>query len=268
MTALHARVVPFSTEPRNVPHAHRIVQRRRYHVVFLWMKLRAHDVMNVSRQCGNTLPGLPVPDKNGLVVGGAQDPGTNFVELDGSNIVKMFGKCKQTLPHLVVPHLNVEVVAPRHEQRLSGVEAHSPHRTFMFVKAVDKKLSAIVPQLNHARVETGEQPRAGRVKRQSFHPGGLGFEFYQHVCFRLTRSNAHLLLSLVHLPSLQQSRSSHSHKCNPPLFSLSLSFSFFFTLSSLLSPSLPLSPFPSLSPSLSISLYLSSSLSLSLVFAV
>lgn len=41
-----------------------------------------HDVMVVARQDGDTLSTLPVPNANGLVVGGGQDPGMLVVEVD------------------------------------------------------------------------------------------------------------------------------------------------------------------------------------------
>lgn len=41
-----------------------------------------HDVVVVARQDGDTLSTLPVPNANGLVVGGGQDPGMLVVEVD------------------------------------------------------------------------------------------------------------------------------------------------------------------------------------------
>lgn len=45
--------------------------------------------MGVSGQYGQTMAGLPVPDANGLVVAGADDPGVLVVEGDRADVIQV-----------------------------------------------------------------------------------------------------------------------------------------------------------------------------------
>ena len=57
--------------------------------------------MVVTGEDGDALARLPVPDSDGLIVGGGEDPGMFVVEVDGTDVVEMAVKGEETAPRLV-----------------------------------------------------------------------------------------------------------------------------------------------------------------------
>ena len=72
------------------------------------MELGAHHVVVVARQDGDTLPALPVPDPDRLVVTGGEDPGVLVVEHRGPDVVQVAQQGEDAASLLVVPHLERE----------------------------------------------------------------------------------------------------------------------------------------------------------------
>jgi len=64
----------------------------------------------VTGQNGYAGARLPVPDADGLVVAGADNPGVLVVELDGADVVEMSEESEEAPVELVVPDLNLVIV--------------------------------------------------------------------------------------------------------------------------------------------------------------
>ena len=111
------------------------------------MERGAHHVVVVARQHRDAGAGLPVPDADGLVVGGTDDPGVLVVELDGADVVQVAQQREQAPPQLVVPDLNFVVIAPGNEQGLGAVEVHPTHRSIVLIKPVYEGAHTVIPQL-------------------------------------------------------------------------------------------------------------------------
>lgn len=62
--------------------------------------------MVVTGENADAGAGLPVPDSDGLIVRGGQDPGIFRVEECRSNVIKMPEQGEDASLLLVVPHLN------------------------------------------------------------------------------------------------------------------------------------------------------------------
>jgi hypothetical protein len=116
-------------QARDVPHAHRLIERRRDDEILLEVEVGAHDVVVVARQHGDADARLPVPDANRLVVAGRQNPRILVVKLHRANVVEVAEQREQAATLLVVPHFDLVVVAARHKQRLRVVKANAAHRT-------------------------------------------------------------------------------------------------------------------------------------------
>ena len=72
------------------------------------MEHAAHDVVVVAGEDGDAVAALPVPDADGLVVGGREDPGVLVVEHGGPDVVEVAHQVEQAPLLLVVPHLEEE----------------------------------------------------------------------------------------------------------------------------------------------------------------
>ena len=72
------------------------------------MEHAAHDVVVVSGEDGDAVAALPVPDADGLVVGGGEDPGVLVVEHRGPDVVQVAHQVEQATLLLVVPHLGTK----------------------------------------------------------------------------------------------------------------------------------------------------------------
>lgn len=103
-------------------------------MVLAGMELGAHHVVIVAGEDGDAGPGLPVPDADGLVVGGAQNPGIFMVEGCGSDVVQVAEEGEDAPTLLEVPHLDLEVIATGDEKRLLAVETDSSYRSIVFVE--------------------------------------------------------------------------------------------------------------------------------------
>ena len=66
--------------------------------------------MIVTGQNGDAGARLPVPDADGLVVAGADNPGVLVVELDGADVVEVSEESEEAPVELVVPDLNLVIV--------------------------------------------------------------------------------------------------------------------------------------------------------------
>ena len=62
--------------------------------------------MVVPGEDADASPGLPIPDPDGLVVRGGENPGVLVVEHSRADVVQVAQKSEQTTPQLVVPHLS------------------------------------------------------------------------------------------------------------------------------------------------------------------
>ena len=69
------------------------------------MEHAAHDVVVVPCEDGDAVSALPVPDADGLVVGGGEDPGVLVVEHRRPDVVQVAHQVEQAALLLVVPHL-------------------------------------------------------------------------------------------------------------------------------------------------------------------
>ena len=72
------------------------------------MELGTHDIVVVAGEDADARPGLPVPDSDGLIIGGRQDPGVLVVEHRRTNVVQMTKQLEQAAFLLVVPNLKGE----------------------------------------------------------------------------------------------------------------------------------------------------------------
>eukprot|EP00965_Chrysotila_dentata_P212747 6187225-Pleurochrysis_carterae.AAC.3 len=149
-----AAILSSAVTPRNVPHAHGLVERGREHQVVLRVELRAHDVVVVPGEHRDAAARLPVPDADRLVVGGRDNPRVLDVELD--------------------------LVAAGDEERLHLVEADTAHRPVVLVEAVEQRAHAVVPKLHDAIVQAREHPRPLRMKGEALHAVRLGLKLGQH----------------------------------------------------------------------------------------
>ena len=94
------------------------------------MKIGAHDVVVVASEHSDAGARLPVPNANGLIVRGRQNPRVFVVKLNGANVVEVTEQREEATTLLVVPDLDFVVVAARHKERLRRVEAHAAHRAY------------------------------------------------------------------------------------------------------------------------------------------
>ena len=69
------------------------------------MEHAAHDVVVVPSEDRDAVAALPVPDADGLVVGGREDPGVLVVEHRRPDVVQVAHQVEQATLLLVVPHL-------------------------------------------------------------------------------------------------------------------------------------------------------------------
>jgi len=72
---------------------------------------------------------LPVPDANGLVVTGGNNPRQFVVELDSAYVVDVSVKREHALLGFIAPNLDQVVITSRHEHRLGVVEVDATYRT-------------------------------------------------------------------------------------------------------------------------------------------
>ena len=93
------------------------------------MELSTVDIVVVSGEDGDTTPGLPVPDTDGLIVGTTNDPWILVVEKHCAHIIQVSSESELASTSLVVPHLDLVVVSCRHKQRLRGMESNTADRT-------------------------------------------------------------------------------------------------------------------------------------------
>ena len=110
-----ARLCQLLPEHREIPKPYRIVERCGNDQIFLWVELRAHDVVAMSRDDVHTGPALVIPDAHGLVVAGRQYPRQFVMEEGRPYVVYVPLQGKLTSLLLQVPHLHHAVVAPRNE---------------------------------------------------------------------------------------------------------------------------------------------------------
>lgn len=138
---------------------------------------------------------LPVPDSNGLIIGGGQNPRKLVVEEDGSHVVEMAVECEEASPSLIRPDFDLVIVTTRYKERLCFVEVDAADRPIMLLKSIDQCAHPVIPELDGGGVEGDEDPwsrgsmpdqfseyyrsrRGGtqlpfRMKRDSFGPGRL-----------------------------------------------------------------------------------------------
>lgn len=125
----------------------------------------AHDVVVVTGEDGDAGAALPVPDADGLVVGGGDDPGLLRVEVDGADIVEVAVEGEEASTVLVVPDLDLVVVSAGDEEGLGRVEVDSAYGSVVFLEAVYEDAHLKVPQLDRARVERRGEEGQPRVER-------------------------------------------------------------------------------------------------------
>lgn len=74
------------------------------------MELCTHNVVVVTGEDGDARSALPIPDANGLIVGGTEYPRVFMVEEDGADVVEMAVEGKETLTSFVVPDFDLVIV--------------------------------------------------------------------------------------------------------------------------------------------------------------
>lgn len=117
-----AHLAALLLQPRNVPHADRLVQRGADDQVLLGMELRTHHVMVVARKHGDAFSALPIPDADVLVIRTTDNPRILRMELNGANIVEVSHQREKRTLVVVVPHAYLVVISSRDEERLRRVE--------------------------------------------------------------------------------------------------------------------------------------------------
>ena len=61
-----------------------------------WMELRTHDVVVGTSEDSDAFARLPIPNTEGLVIRGTDDPWILMVELNSTNLIQMIKQCKDT----------------------------------------------------------------------------------------------------------------------------------------------------------------------------
>lgn len=72
---------------------------------------------------------LPVPDSDGLVVTGGNNPGQVVVELDSANVVNVPVEREHAFLRLVAPNLDQVIVTSGYKHGLGVVEVNATYRT-------------------------------------------------------------------------------------------------------------------------------------------
>ena len=129
------------------------------------MELGAHHIVVVACQDRDAAPALPVPDADGLVVRGGEDPWVLMVKHRGADVIQVAEQVEEATLLLVVPHLDLVVVPAGDKEGLLVVEADAPDRALVLVKLLQEGAHAVVPKLDHSVVQTGgrksHQPSEG-----------------------------------------------------------------------------------------------------------
>lgn len=118
------------------------------------MELGTHNVVVVASEDANAGAALPVPDADGLVVRGAQDPWILVVEECCADVIQVPQQSEDAAFLLVIPHLDLVVVAAGDEQGLLVVEADAAHWTIVLIKFVQQRAHPVVPELDDTIVQT------------------------------------------------------------------------------------------------------------------
>jgi len=145
------------------------------------MELGAHHIVVVARQHADAVARLPVPDADGLIVGGAQNPRVFVVEGHRTHVVQMGQQGEDAAALLVVPHLDLVIISAGNEKGHLLVEGHASHRSVVLVELFEERVHPVVPQLDDATVQADQDPGAFRVEGEALHPRRLGLEVGQHV---------------------------------------------------------------------------------------
>jgi hypothetical protein len=72
-----------------VPDAHGLIEGCRDNQIILWVELRAHSIMIMSRHAAYLCAILPIPYSDRLIIGTREDPREFVVEKHGPHVVKM-----------------------------------------------------------------------------------------------------------------------------------------------------------------------------------
>lgn len=139
--------------------------------------------MIVAGQHRNASARLPIPDANGLIVGGAQNPRIFVMEECRSDVIQMTEQCEDAAAFFVIPelkfgktgehklvgrlcypikgkenrsrtYLDFEIITARNEQRLLIVETNASNGSIMLIKLLQQSAHAIVPQLDDTAMQT------------------------------------------------------------------------------------------------------------------
>lgn len=147
---------------RGIPHADGLIQTRRDDQIVAGMKGRTHDVMIVAGQDTETSSLLKIPQPQGLIITGGQDPGKLRrvgMELDGANIIQMAQQGKETASQLVIPNLDFVIVATTDNEGFVQMKVHAADGAIVFFEAINHGSNAIIPtvirsmQINRGKEE-------------------------------------------------------------------------------------------------------------------
>lgn len=108
----------FLLESTGVPNTDSLIKGGRHNKVLFGMEGRAHDVVIVARQDGDTSAGLPVPYAHRLIITGAHNPRVLVMELNSANVIEVSEKSKNTPVLLIVPNFDFVIVPCRKKERL------------------------------------------------------------------------------------------------------------------------------------------------------
>ena len=95
--------------------------------------------MIVAGQNANTTSWLPIPNSNGLIVWGRQNPRILTMEFNGSDVVKMASEREQATFLFVIPNFDFVIVSTRNEQRLWPMETNASYGSY-YLKAIQNHM--------------------------------------------------------------------------------------------------------------------------------
>lgn len=137
--------------------------------------------MIMTSEDRDALTRLPIPDSDGLIVGGRENPRMLAMKRDRSNVIQMTMQGEQTSPLFVVPDLDLIIISTRDEKRLARVESNTTDGSIMFVEPFDESTHLKIPHLNTTRMKGGGQEGQFGMESDSLDPIGFRFELSEHL---------------------------------------------------------------------------------------
>mmetsp|Transcript_7624 Transcript_7624/g.18433 ORF Transcript_7624/g.18433 Transcript_7624/m.18433 type:complete len:242 (+) Transcript_7624:3479-4204(+) len=174
----------FFSESGSVPNPNGLIQGRRDDQVFGGMEGRTHHIVVVTRQDAQTGTFVEIPQSQGLIVTGGQNPRKLRrigVELDRANVIEMPQQREKASSQLVIPDLDFVIVTSANDQRFGFVKINSSNRSVVLFESIDDGTNSVIPKLDDTVVQGGTHPRTIWVKGQSLHASRFRLELSKHI---------------------------------------------------------------------------------------